>query len=507
MGDVGDAERAVSALLVERLEAILEERLGLSCVDWQRARLVDLLAHHRRLSELGEGERRFSRAELQLLVEQLHVGETYFFREPAHFAVLTELAVPERLAMLPPGRPLRILSVGCASGEEVYSAAIALRDYRHEFSAGRIALQGIDVHAALLARAERARYSPWALRATPPELQKVCFRRDGADYRLHEELRSLVHFEERNLFDSDPYFWRPGSVDILFCRNVLIYFSERSLRLAIARFATVLADGGFLFLGHSETLRGASTDFEPQHSHDTFYYRKKPTPVERRTAPVSSLVSQSEEPPAQGPWFERIQQSAQRVAELTGTRPPPAAESPAAPRHGAGGSEWEPLAKVLEWIAAEQFEPALAELAKLPRALAHSPTATLIAATILCGQGRRAESRQAGQRLLDGGHYGAEAHFLLGLSYEQLGDAARAQKSYEEAIRAAPRFAMAHLRAGILLRRAGQRAPARRALRLALELLVQEQKERIILFGGGFQREALVSLCRAELRGLGEGVP
>lgn len=504
MGDVGAANRAVSALAVERLEALLEERLGLCCVDWQRARLADLLAQHRRLQELGEGGRRFSRAELQLLVEQVSVGETYFFREPGHFSVLAATAVPELLQQRPAGRPLRILTVGCASGEETYSAAIALRDYHHDLAVGRIVLQGIDVHAALLAKAERARYSAWALRATPQHLRTECFRRDGQDYRLGDALRALVHFEERNLFEPDAHFWRPGSVDILFCRNVLIYFSERSLRQAVARFSSVLADGGFLFLGHSETLRGTSTDFEQHHSQDTFYYRKKPALPAPRLVSGTPAGSPSDMEDAPAAWFDRIQQSTQRVAALTSSRTPRESPRPAGPLQAStSDSVWAPFAPVLELIAAEQFDQALEQLAKLPAAISTSPTATLVATTILCGQGRRAASQQAGQRLLDGGQHVAEAHFLLGLSYEHRGDTARAQSSYEQAIRAAPQFAMAHLHAGILLRRGNQRREARSTLRQALELLAHEPKERIILFGGGFRREALISLCRAELRGLG----
>ena len=496
----------MTALEVERLEGLLEERLGLSCVDWQRARLASLVAS--RAGSLIGGppgaERPLSRAELQLCIEQVSVSETYFFREPAHFAVLTDIALPERLRHAPPGRPLRILSVGCSSGEETYSVAIALREHRADLAAGRIVLRGIDVHAALLHKAERARYSAWALRATSPQLREECFRREGEDYQLRAELRDLASFEERNLFDPDPYFWRPESIDIIFCRNVLIYFSERSLRQAIARFSTALADGGFLFLGHSETLRGVSDDFEQCHSHDTFFYRKKPAPPAPQTRPVATAASPADAELDRSPtsWFERIQRSTQRVAELTAA-PSPLSSATAEPRPPAAGPGWEPFAPVLQLIAAEQFDRALELLEKLPPPLAHSATATLIETTILCGQGRRAASQQAAQRLLDDGHHVAEAHFLLGLGSEHQGDLERAQKSQREAIRTAPRFAMAHLHLGILLRRAGQRQPARAALRQALELLMHEPNERILLFGGGFQREALLSLCRAELRGVG----
>jgi len=496
----------VTALEVERLEELLEERLGLSCVDWQRARLASLVARRAGSPLAGRSgaERPLSRAELQLCIEQVSVSETYFFREPAHFTVLAETALPERLRHGPLGRPLRILSVGCSSGEETYSAAIALREHRADLAAGRILLQGIDIHAALLQKAERARYSAWALRATSQQLREECFRRDGEDYQLRAELRGLASFEERNLFDPDPYFWRPASIDIIFCRNVLIYFSERSLRLAIARFSTALADGGFLFLGHSETLRGVSDDFTQCHSHDTFFYRKKPAAPTREARPVASPASATDAEPdlSATTWFERIQRSTQRVAELTAAPPPPSSAA-AEPRPATAGLGWEPFAPVLQLIAAEQFDRALELLEKLPPPLAHSATATLIATTILCGQGRRAASQQAAQRLLDGGHHVAEAHFLLGLSYEHQGDLERAQKSQREAIRSAPRFAMAHLHVGILLRRAGQRQQARAALRQALEFLAHEPSERILLFGGGFQREALLSLCRAELRGVG----
>ncbi len=144
-----------------RLEALLEERLGLLCVDWQRNRLAELGAQSRlgELSAVDAGGRQPSREELQVLIEQLLIGETYFFREPAHLTVLADLAVPEQLQRREPGRAVRILSLGCSSGEEAYSAAIALSDYRNEITTGRITIEGIDVSTTTIHKAQRARYS------------------------------------------------------------------------------------------------------------------------------------------------------------------------------------------------------------------------------------------------------------------------------------------------------------------------------------------------------------
>ncbi|MGC3959914.1 MAG: CheR family methyltransferase [Verrucomicrobiota bacterium] len=489
-----------------RLEAFLEERLGLLCVDWQRTRLAELVAQHRlgELSSADAGGRQPTREELQALIEQLLIGETYFFREPAHLAVLADVAVPERLQRREPGRAVRILSIGCSSGEEAYSCAITLSDHRSDITAGRITIEGIDVSAAAIHKARRARYSAWALRATPAAVRERCFFPEGEDYQLRPELRALVQFEERNLLDPEASSWTPGGFDILFCRNVLIYFSERSIRLAVSRLAQALAPGGFLFLGHSETLRGISDEFELCHTRESFFYRKKPLPraAAPRSAAETKLPSDTDGAALGVPssWFTNIARSAERIARLTSAlTPPPATEA----RRPDSADVWTPLLPVAQRISSEQFDQALDLMRQLPAEVAPSGPALLTKATLLCGQGRYSEARKLCGRLLDDNQQVAEAHYLLGLGQEHVDEKESAQKSHEESIRADPRFAMAHLRLGIVLRRGGQRDAARAALRQALELLPHERRERILLFGGGFAREALLSLCRAELRALG----
>ena len=134
----------------------------------------------------------------------------------------------------PSRRPLRILSAGCASGEEAYSLAILARDSL-EPAGYPVTIHGIDVNPAMIERAARARYSPWALRDTPAAIQARYFRANGREMILDEDLHKTVSFEERNLMDEDHAFWRPGIFDVIFCRNVLMYFAADKARAVMAR--------------------------------------------------------------------------------------------------------------------------------------------------------------------------------------------------------------------------------------------------------------------------------
>ena len=265
---------------VHRLRAIAEKFLGLRFDDSKSIFLSEIL--QRRLDQTGRRLEEYLLGfelgepptdELRLLAQELTVTETYFFRNVEQLRALLDVALPAR-ARARPGQTLRVLSAGCASGEEPYSLAMLL----HSLPQPRpwdVELQAIDVNPAMLKRAEQGRYSAWALRETPADIQSRCFRPQGRDFLLDERLRTLVTFGERNLTRDDPAFWRPEAFDAVFCRNVLMYFSADAAAAVVARLARSLAPGGFLFLGYAETLRGPSQDFHLLHTHGTFYYQRR----------------------------------------------------------------------------------------------------------------------------------------------------------------------------------------------------------------------------------------
>src|SRR5205085_4400881 len=126
-----------------------------------------------------------------------------------------------------------------------------------------------------VARAVRATYTTGSLRDTPADFRTKFFHNEGRDLSLDGVVRSMVTFEERNLMDEGPLFWQRDAFDVVFCRNVTMYFTLEAAKSVIARIAQSLTSGGFLFLGHAETLRGISQDFHLRHTHETFYYQRR----------------------------------------------------------------------------------------------------------------------------------------------------------------------------------------------------------------------------------------
>ena len=222
------------------------------------------------------------RDEMAALAQDLTVNETYFFRHYDQFRAFAEAALPERMRMRDSTRTLSLLSAGCASGEEAYSLAIMTRELVDP--SWDVSIQAIDLNPAVLRKAARGRYSEWSLREAPPEVRRSWFRSDRRELVLADAVRSAVQFSIGNLASDDPALWPPATYDVIFCRNVLMYFSPEQMRAAIGRLAASLAPGGYLFLGHAETLRGISDDFHLCHTHRTFYYRRRNTasPAQRQ---------------------------------------------------------------------------------------------------------------------------------------------------------------------------------------------------------------------------------
>jgi chemotaxis protein methyltransferase CheR len=439
-----------------------------------------------------------SAAELRAIVEALAVSETYFFRNPDQFAALGEIALPTAAARRPAG-PLRILSAGAASGEEAYSIAMTVHRMRARVALPPIEILGVDVSRRAIERARRGRYSAWALRGLPADLRRGFFVTDGRHFDVRAEVASMVRFEERNLLDL--HTATPGPWDIVFCRNTLMYFTPRAARDVLAHLAAAIVPGGFLFLGHAETLRGISDAFALEHTHETFYYRRVPAgdraaavPTEPRSAVPIETASAPPSDPADDEWFHAIARATQRVAALVDGRAAPgaaAATQPATPAPLRGMSE------ALELLRQERYEEALAALDG-----GTAPECELVRSVLLAQTGRIAEATAACNAVLVADSMHAGAHYVLALCAERSGDDAGAARHDEMAIYLDDTFAMPHLHLSLLRRRRGDRAAALRHARRARHLFADEDELRILLFGNGFTRKAMVQLCEAQLQSL-----
>ncbi|HZP41986.1 MAG TPA: CheR family methyltransferase [Candidatus Binatia bacterium] len=492
---------------VERFRALIERRLGLQLEGAKLDLLADLL--DRRCGSRGVrssaayldrlGSREAWGQELSAIAGELTVGETYFFRNAHHFRAFEETVLPARLGARRHLRRLSILSAGCASGEEAYSLAILLHRHAPELAGWDVDVLGIDVNPDSLARARRGLYSAWSLRETPADIRAAHFRAGDRGFLLDEAIRRSVRFEERNLLDADAVFWRAEAFDVVFCRNVTMYLTPDAARLVIARIAGALAPGGFLFLGYAETLRGISQDFHLAHTHDTFYYR-------RRLSGDAAAVPQSWAAPASGgapaaSWVDSIRRAAERISTLSGR---PTARRPRPPEPPAGAPPAPAtLARALALLREERFAEAVDAVRALPPALVVDPDAQLLLAVLLTNSGELSEAEEVCRRLLERDELHAGAHYVLALCRQQAGDSRAAVDHDQTAAYLDPGFAMPHVHLGLIARRAGDLVTARRELEQASTLLRYDDPARILLFGGGFTRETLVALCRAELAACG----
>ena len=240
------------------LATTIDERLGLELGAWNDVEVRTQLAR-REGAQASGGTARYLQAlaesptELASWAEVLTAGETFFFRHEEQLRVFADVALPAALARA--RRPVRVLSVGCATGEEPYSLAILARERLGDGAPREVSILGIDINAEFIRRARLAQFSERALWRLPSPAYRALFRRTAQGYTLAETMTRGVSFEVRNLMAPDPAFWAPGAFDLILCRNVLIYFSERARYQVLEQLATALVPGGRLFLGPADALR------------------------------------------------------------------------------------------------------------------------------------------------------------------------------------------------------------------------------------------------------------
>jgi chemotaxis protein methyltransferase CheR len=211
-------------------------------------------------------------AEFDQIFDLVTTNETYFFREPAQLQAFIEEIVPDVLSRKSV-KKVRIWSAGCSSGEEPYSIAILLQEsgwYQH----AAFEIFASDINQQVLSKARKGQYRESAFRATDPKLRERYFTREADNsWRVNDEVRNRISFGRLNLYD-EARVSLLGHLDVIFCRNVIIYFDDASKKVVVTNFHNRLHDGGYLLLGHSESLISLSAQFKLRHlKHDMVYQR------------------------------------------------------------------------------------------------------------------------------------------------------------------------------------------------------------------------------------------
>jgi chemotaxis protein methyltransferase CheR len=242
----------------------VERRLGLR---WLELGLTSLSSYLLRLAD--------DPLEQQFVFEAFTVKETYFFRQDYQLEAFSREVVPELLREDGHFKRLTVWSAGCSTGEEVYTLAIVLNESLALLGA-RIQVVGTDLCRSNIETALRGEYRASSFRAIPQDSLSRYVDAVDKTYRIREPLRRICHFQQGNLL-SPADARSVGRVDAVFCRNVLIYMDEASRLRVLANIYERLLPGGFLFLGHTESLLTLRTPFEPVHLSNDLVYRRPRT--------------------------------------------------------------------------------------------------------------------------------------------------------------------------------------------------------------------------------------
>lgn len=489
----GEAPQSMSMLtgLLPRVSAVLERHYGLklSSEQWDGLRqAVDRTAqeyelHPARLIALLIQDHP-NKEMLAALVYRLTIHETHFFRDDATFSVLEDKLLPALVRTRSEGsRTLKVWSAGCSTGEEAYSLALAIdrllrrRSDRADWS---VTLLGTDVNPNYLRTAVAARYGDWSFRG-PRALTEMehIGQTEAGYYEMPPHIRKMVKFSLLNLAGADyPCFTSDThAMDIILCRNVLIYFGRSAALNCLQRLTRSLADGGWLIVAPAEAALLSNIDGL--------------TAVNFGSAICFQKTALKRDDAVQAP-----------IADVSRTAPAKPRKQPEqAAAHQPSSSELrQPAFKTIQALYDEGHYAHVVRDAADHTHSETSPSVFALAARACANQGQFNEAIEWCERAIQTDRTNVEWWHLRASLEQEHGHLQQAMASFRRVLYLDPDCVVAHLGLGALLNHAGQAEQASRSYRIALSLLDQLYPERIVPYSEGLSAGTLAELVRKTLK-------
>lgn len=409
------------------------------------------------------------RLEIRELLDLITIGETYFFRNKAQFNVLMKFILPEIIQRKERAQDkcIRIWSAGCSRGDEPYSIAMAIMEVLPSLNEWKISILGTDINRKELACAKEALYGEKDISHLPKEYLDKYFKVQDSTYILHSEVRKLVQLEYHNLV-KDPFIdERMQNIDLIFCRNVTIYFNGKATQQVIENFYNCLAEEGYLFLGHTETLWQVTNKFERVEFPQTFIYKKRFTPVREEAGKPFIAIP------------EMVTKGFTSMKEI--------------------GTE--------KSLSLQELKSELKEKPKVPLSLTDDMIAQdknqiftcLTHATVLANEAKYKDAVDLLAQVIEADNLNVDAHYLLGVLSYKSGDLKEAKTQFRKVIYAAPDSVLAYFNLGNIYLYQSQFNEAAREFRNAIRLLEKRPKNEQIKFCEDFTVEFLLRACRNNL--------
>jgi len=460
----------------EKLNAALTDRMQESgCADQQRY-LVQIKS---------------DQDEFQRLVNLLTINETYFFRESEQLRLLAERIVPRMLIRNDGKQPVKILSAGCSSGEEPYSLTMALRERYGESLPRFCSITGVDIDSAVLTKARAGHYGEFSFRGVSAELRNRYFEKTAKGWQVKGEIRSLVSFQELNLL-AQAMPQGLHDFDIIFFRNVSIYFDEPTRRQIQQNLASLMKEDGVLMIGCSETIANDLGIFQMVEEEGLFYFIKGNPPLpEQYTALGDGAFSRA------AIAKQALQSTPTPDLPLPVLTLPDTWQRPAAPQSF-------DLAAMRQLVQEKRYDEALPQLEALLANEPENTDALLLKASVLLNRKQFEAVRSAARQVLEQEQWSIDAFLLLGLAAKWDEKPDEAISWFKQAVYTCHTCWPAHYHLADSYNRTGEVELAQREYRAVQQLIARSVTETgITLASLGLSASEIRIVCDHQLTKLG----
>lgn len=447
--------------------------------------------------------------EVLLLINLLTVNETYFFREPPHLDILTNEIIPWLVKNGGHYPVLRLLSAGCSTGEEAYSMAIAALKVPGVGIDWDFEVIGIDVDKEAIKKAQTGIYGLYSFRSCLQNIQDSYFEQVSKEsFRIKSAVKEKVRFEPLNLFEQEYPAWLQKT-DIIFYRNVSIYFSKEQREEVFRRLAGLLNNGGCLFLSCTETLYHKNRLMSLQRSGEAFYYQKQDAAFGNNLRSVATVASIDK---------QAVAISSARQKFVSPIRKPPPKAIP--PKGSCSLSRSKPkpslinkgdkcrriFADALELVKIKKYDDAIACLDEILAVDSFFVKAYTLKANILLNRQSVDAAIAACQAALVVDTFCLEAYLLLGMAAKFAGQMEESIQRFKEAVYVYPEGWLAHFFLAQVYQVREERSYAKREYEVALRILKQGNFENhgLSFFSVPFQLDDFIQLCQHNIAKLAD---
>ena len=401
--------------------------------------------------------------EKEIIANHLTIGETYFFREAKVLAVIRDLIFPELLERKDKIRPsIKIWSAGCSSGEEPYTLAMMLLEAFPDIASCDITIIGTDINQRSLSKAQKGIYTPWSFRETPEAIKKKYFIPKENHFELIPEVKKMVSFKRVNLaerqFPSANTI--PEKMDLILCRNVLMYFSNEVAKKVVNSFNATLKPNGWFIPSQVELSDDLFAMFEKIKSNTVFVYRKPEHPIQRIIKTTQPLAGKKQP----------------GTSTITSSRPVSYKSS------GTHTSSTQIKIKIPAQVEKTVTRSRETDQHNYIREQAN--------------KGLFPSAIDAIQVLIEGGSANAETYYLGGVVYLEQGSPTQAESMFRKALYLDPHHLLSHYQMLVLLKRRGQEKQAKKHFQNVDELLQALKADEPVPHGEGMTAGELVQLLQ-----------